>query len=78
MVERWYAPAEPLGWHKLDSAETRRGNALRARNGDAFAAYHALDALAKVTRDPETRAKARADATYFLNMHKKRKRAGIK
>lgn len=74
MTERWYQAGEALGWHKKDSAEIRRGAALKARDGDELAAAHALQALANVTKDPETKERARADALYFFKLHKQRSR----
>ena len=61
-----------LNWHKEDSQKVRRQNALNSRHGDLMQAYHALSGLSKVTRDPETKRLAKADATYFNAQHKKR------
>jgi len=78
VTERWGAFGEPLDWHKKDSTAVRRGNALRARDGDELAAYHALDQLAKMSQDPETARKARADAEYFRKRHNRRVKARMR
>jgi hypothetical protein len=72
-VEKWYSAGEPLNWRKSDKTETRRRKALAARHGDALATAHALQALANVSKDPETQRKADADARYFFDLHNKRK-----
>ena len=62
-----------MGWSKRQSTEVRRRKALAARDGDALAAAHALDALSKVSKDPMTQRLAAADAKYFFELHRKRK-----
>ena len=72
---KWYSSGKPLNWSKKDSQTTRRREALRARKGDYLATARALQALANVTTDPETRRKSEGDSHYFLKMyHVKKKR----
>ena len=65
------------GWKKKLSAEARRRKALSSRpknwNLDTKrrSAGRALTALANVTKDPETRKKARSDAEYFFRKLKR-------
>lgn len=62
------------GWRKRDPAENRRRTMIRAHNGDILAAARACQALANVTRDPETKRKARADAKYLFRLYKRKKK----
>jgi hypothetical protein len=55
-----------MNWHKDESADERRHNALQAHNGNELATGRALQALANVTTDSETAKLARADAEYFF------------
>ena len=55
-----------MNWHKEDSEETRRTNALKAHGGDELATARALQELANVTTDPETKKLAKVDADYFF------------
>jgi hypothetical protein len=70
-MEKWYHPKVEMKWHKDMGAEERRQNALLAHGGDELAAAQALQALANVTTDRETKRLARADARYFYGEHKK-------
>lgn len=67
--EKWYQHTVEMNWHKVDPAEVRRGNALRAHKGDELATARALQALANVTTDPETGKLAKTDADYFFAKH---------
>jgi hypothetical protein len=67
--EKWYHHTVEMNWHKGEPAEVRRANALRAHKGDELAAARALQALANVTKDPETSKLAKADADYFFAKH---------
>jgi len=69
--KQWYNPQVHMGWSKEDDAETRRRVALNAHDGDVLSTARALDALAKVTTDRETKRLARADATYFFALNRK-------
>ena len=64
------------GWRKNQPARVRRRHALASRPKNwslrrrRRSAGQALQALANVTKDPETRRKARADAKYFFGLLK--------
>lgn len=73
-TEKWYRPsAVDTGWHKDQPEKTRRGLILIAYKGDSLAAGRALQALANVTRDKETKEKAASDAKYFFKKYKSSK-----
>ena len=67
--EKFYHPKVEMHWHKDQSAEVRRTNALKAHNGNELATARALQALANVTTDAETAKLAKADADYFFVKH---------
>jgi uncharacterized protein YkwD len=67
--EKFYHPKVEMHWHKDQSAEMRRANALKAHNGNELATARALQALANVTTDAETAKMAKADADYFFFKH---------
>jgi uncharacterized protein YkwD len=67
--EKFYHPKVEMHWHKDQSAEMRRENALKAHNGNELATARALQALANVTTDAETAKMAKADADYFFFKH---------
>ena len=69
--KRWYHPKVHMGWEKDMKAEERRELALDAHGGDYLATARALQALANVTRDRETAARAKSDADYFFRMNEK-------
>jgi len=71
--ERWYHPKVETGWEKDMPAEERRKLMLDAHGGDYLAAARALQALANVTQDRTTRARAAADARYFYLEYRKYK-----
>src|SRR5450759_1697517 len=64
--EKFYHPKVEMHWHKDQSAEVRRANALKAHNGNKLGTARALQALANVTTDAETAKLAKADANYFF------------
>ncbi len=64
--EKFYHPKVAMHWHKDQSAEVRRANALKAHNGNKLSTARALQALANVTTDAETAKLAKADADYFF------------
>ena len=68
--KRWFKPKRKTGWHKDDPASIRRQRVLRAFHNNALRAGRAMLALANVTRDPETKRKARQDAEYFFELHR--------
>ena len=59
------------GWSKDLSAEERRDMALDAHDGDILATARGLQALANLSADRETKAKARADADYFFSLYRR-------
>ena len=67
--EKFYHPKVEMHWHKDQSVEVRRANALKAHNGNELATARALQALANVTTDPETSKLAKTDADYFFAKH---------
>ena len=64
--EKFYHPKVKMNWHKDQSAETRRANALKAHTGNRLATARALQALANVTTDAKTAKLAKADADHFF------------
>lgn len=74
MTTKWFEPGRTLHWSKDDSQTIRRANALKSRRGNALKTARALQALANVTQDVETRRKATSDAQYFYRIHRKNKR----
>jgi len=70
-MTNWFEPGKSLGWSKDDSQTTRRRNALKSRRGNYLKAARALQALANVTTDRETKQKAHSDAVYFFEKHKR-------
>jgi len=71
--KKWFKPGEPLNWSKEDSQKRRRINALKSRHGDYLATGRALLALANITKDSETRRKAKSDSEYFFRKYRERK-----
>lgn len=73
--DRWYQEAtegsKPLGWRKSMSQRERIRVALKARRGNVLATARALNALANVTTDSETKRKARVDASYLYKIHRR-------
>ena len=73
-VQKWFAPSErKLGWSKDDSQTKRRKIALASRKGDLLATARALQSLANVTKDPETKQKSAIDAQYFYRLHRQKR-----
>lgn len=72
--QRWFQAAtegsRPLGWRKDMGQRQRIALAVKNRRGDTLAAARALNALANVTTDTETKRKARADASYLYKVHR--------
>jgi len=68
-----HASAKQMGW-EAESGQTKRRDAiLEACRGNALKAAKILQNTAIRGRDDNTRRKARSDATYFYNMHKRRR-----
>jgi hypothetical protein len=56
-------------WDKTLPADARRNLILQAHHGNELAAAQALQTLANITRDKESRQLAATDAVYLLKMH---------
>jgi hypothetical protein len=67
--EKFYHPKVEMHWHKDQSPDVRRVNALKAHEGDELATARALQALANVTTDIQTAKLAKSDADYFFFKH---------
>ena len=69
---KWFKPKEHTGWHKSQSASTRRRLLLRAADKRKALRKRYLEAgrkalaLANVTKDKATKKKAHSDAQYFF------------
>ena len=68
-TKQWFQPGAPSGWKKSQPAAARRSLVLKAHGGDYLASARAKQALANVTRDPETERKSQADAEYFFRKY---------
>ena len=73
--KKWFNPKGNLaGWKKTQKASTRRRHAIASTPKNLslrerrLKAARKLQALANVTKDPETRRKAKADADYFFSL----------
>lgn len=67
---KWFKPKSTLrGWDKDLSVDERRRRASIGRSD--LSSARALLALANVTKDRETKTKARQDAKYFFAKHKR-------
>lgn len=70
--KKWFHPKADLGgWTKDLTTEERRELALESHERDPLATARALQALANVTRDKETRKVAEADARFFFREYRK-------
>lgn len=72
---KWYHPKTDTGWSKDLPQEERRSKMLSAHKYDELAAARALQALANVTEDRETKIAAASDAAYFYKRHRKERSA---
>lgn len=83
MAKKWFKkavmkrpPYNLGGWSKSQSADTRRAHAIASRpknwslHNRRLSAARALQALANVTRDKQTKKIARLDARYFFRINK--------
>lgn len=76
-TRKWYQEAKTrhYGWRKEHKQETRIRKLLEAHPGPKckkiLASARAINALANVTRDPETRRKARADAKLLFARYRR-------
>jgi len=71
-ARRWYEPTVETGWRKDLPQRTRIARMVRAHGGDLLASARALQALANVTTDRETKQKAQADAKLLFRKYAKR------
>lgn len=77
MVKKFFKPKEHTGWHKGQSANTRRSLLLKAADnrktlkGRRLEAGRKALALANITKDKLTRIAAKSDALYFFRLLKK-------
>ena len=74
-VDKWFPTKDRThtGWEKSMPMDKRRRLVLKAHGRDYLASARGLQALANVTKDSETKQKAKADAKYFYNEYAKRK-----
>jgi len=68
-VTRFFHPIKPLGWQKDLPQKRRLAIAVKSRSGDTLAAGRALQAMANVTRDTQTRQRASEDAKILFIRH---------
>lgn len=68
--KRWFDPQVETGWKKTQPESERRVNVQMAHGGDELASARAMQALANITTDRETKRVARSDARYFYWLHR--------
>lgn len=69
---KWFHPTGTLSnWHKIESIQERRADAWKSHGGDPLRIARALMALSNVTKDKETKRKAREDARFFYAENRK-------
>jgi len=68
--EQWFEPGVETGWEKGMPRERRRRLVLEAHKGDELASAKAMQALANVSTDRETKREARADAVHFFSEYR--------
>jgi len=68
---QWFHAGKSLNWSKEDGQSKRRRAALASRRGNYLKTGRALQSLANVTQDRETKSKASADAKYFFMKHER-------
>ena len=74
---KWFKPKKHTGWKKDQKPSVRHSHLLSTTDKRKSLRKRYLEAgrkalaLANVTKDKETRKKARADANYFFNKLKK-------
>lgn len=71
---RYESTGVHTGWKKDDPAEVRRRRQLLSHKNDLLATARSLQGLSNVTWEPETKAKAKADAQYFYSLHRRYKK----
>jgi hypothetical protein len=68
-AKQWFTKGVPMGWRKTMGERRRRELALAAHKGDLLATARALQQLANVQTDLDTKQLARLDAQYFLRRY---------
>jgi len=76
--EQWFKPGVHTGWEKDQPESERRVKVLNAHGGNELASARAMQALANVTTDRETKRLAREDARYFYRIHREMPRRRFK
>ena len=71
--KRWFDPTITMNWSKDMILRERHQNALVAHENDLLATARALQALANVSADEETKYEAGKDAKYFFREYRKSK-----
>ena len=67
MVNKWFPKDRTsTGWKKSMPMEKRRKLVLKAHGGNKLASARGLLALSNVTKDSETKRKAKSDANFFF------------
>ena len=72
--EKWFSPSLVMGWHKNQPSAQRRTLALKSHRGDKLATARALQQLANITKDKDTKRLARIDAVYFYALYYKERK----
>jgi len=75
--KQWFEPQVETGWRKSQSEAVRRVGVLKAHKGDELTSGRAMQALANVTTDKETKRKAKSDAQYFFRIHREMPRRRV-
>ena len=68
--ERFFAKGIHTGWRKDMPVLVRQQRVLEAHKGDMLASARAMQSLANVTTDKETKRAARTDALFFFDQHR--------
>lgn len=69
----WFKPQVSSGWHKTMPVTKRRELVFKAHKKNALASARAMQALANVSQDRQTKKLAHSDALYFYALHNKSK-----
>ena len=74
--KKFFKPKKHTGWKKDQNAKTRRRKLLDSTpknwtlNRRRLQAARRAQALANITKDPDTKRKAQSDANYFFNLRR--------
>jgi hypothetical protein len=69
----WFKVKVHSGWSKTMPASKRRELVLKSHKRNPLSSARAMQALANISSDHETKKLAHADAVYFYNLHQKGK-----